>query len=922
MAALPPSIALLPENVRLKISSSHQITSHEHVIEGLVQNALDAGANSISVEVDFAKGYFNIRDDGVGIESVDFTGAGQLGRPHCTDAPLIPAASTPLMLHLGTSKSNPPSPTFGRYGRFLSCLSYLSLLSITSQRRSESRVNRLILHRGKVVSRCLDLTVEDAGVIGQGTTVVVHDLFGNVPVRSRHLFRHFSSPAGLGKAFDHTKRRLVGYLLARSGAFDLRFCLAHGRRQYIHSRSRATNDGQMTIDSTVSTLFQAGLLASPDPTSWRLASIRSSEFTISAVISLEPCACRDIQYISIGQFPVTNDTANNDLFEAVNNVFQRSRFGAVVRDQVLRPQVPGIGNGSAQSREVVGNSKGTDRWPMFYIRVDMISEKLCAPMILDDAPAELRPAVGRLIKALEALVSCFLKSHGFQLSSKELDPSWSHRVYTNELQAKGFWLRSASWRPQVGSQAQQLNNWHRVKSGLHSSGRDARCVRDIVRYCEPQMPPTPTWRSQLSVDGLRDGRRYVDSLHNCAGSFSNDNETSRHRDVRGDELDEAFILPWTNPRNGRVVRLHPRTGAVVPYSGNRASSPTGAVQSHIPLKQHPHAADRLKPARPGACGGAGLELPSQLAKYTKSASLPQVESSIQSLNSAMCSIPVKGKPNWSKSSIICHDSSGQVDKESLARSTIVQQVDQKFVLAILPASCDEAENQKQHLILVDQHAADERIKLESLCREICERKRRILDQPVVFAVDFAEAKLFEQRREYLEKWCFSYTVAWSGLSPQSLSRGNKEQSGTIYVTALPKPVAERLLAEPTALVDLLRNEVWSTNSASACSPCGRVDHGSARKETQWVVEIATCPMGVLEMLKSRSCRAAIMFNDRLDLAECRRLVHRLAKCVFPFQCAHGRPTLTVLGTLDGHEHYAESNDSGFGARWNSWTASE
>jgi DNA mismatch repair ATPase MutL len=33
---------------------------------------------------------------------------------------------------------------------------------------------------------------------------------------------------------------------------------------------------------------------------------------------------------------------------------------------------------------------------------------------------------------------------------------------------------------------------------------------------------------------------------------------------------------------------------------------------------------------------------------------------------------------------------------------------------------------------------------------------------------------------------------------------------------------------------------------------------------------------------------AVMFNDPLDLDQCRRLVQLLSETVFPFQCAHGR----------------------------------
>lgn len=59
----------------------------------------------------------------------------------------------------------------------------------------------------------------------------------------------------------------------------------------------------------------------------------------------------------------------------------------------------------------------------------------------------------------------------------------------------------------------------------------------------------------------------------------------------------------------------------------------------------------------------------------------------------------------------------------------------------------------------------------------------------------------------------------------------------------------------------------------------------------WVERVVDCPQGIINLLNSRACRSAIMFNDVLSLDDCRNLVSRLSQCVFPFQCAHGRPSM-------------------------------
>jgi DNA mismatch repair protein MLH3 len=40
-----------------------------------------------------------------------------------------------------------------------------------------------------------------------------------------------------------------------------------------------------------------------------------------------------------------------------------------------------------------------------------------------------------------------------------------------------------------------------------------------------------------------------------------------------------------------------------------------------------------------------------------------------------------------------------------------------------------------------------------------------------------------------------------------------------------------------------------------------------------------------------------MFNDILTIQQCEELIARLSRCAFPFQCAHGRPSMAPLVDL-------------------------
>lgn len=77
------SISPLSENARAQIKSSVEVTSLSDAVVGLFKNCLDAGASSITITLDFGKGFCSVVDDGVGISASEFARDGRLGQLHC-----------------------------------------------------------------------------------------------------------------------------------------------------------------------------------------------------------------------------------------------------------------------------------------------------------------------------------------------------------------------------------------------------------------------------------------------------------------------------------------------------------------------------------------------------------------------------------------------------------------------------------------------------------------------------------------------------------------------------------------------------------------------------------------------------------------------------------------------------------------------
>jgi len=65
-----------------------------------------------------------------------------------------------------------------------------------------------------------------------------------------------------------------------------------------------------------------------------------------------------------------------------------------------------------------------------------------------------------------------------------------------------------------------------------------------------------------------------------------------------------------------------------------------------------------------------------------------------------------------------------------------------------------------------------------------------------------------------------------------------------------------------------------------------------------------------------------MFNDLLNRDECTLLVRSLARCRFPFQCAHGRKSVVAVvglgGGGGGMKEMEERESMGFVDKWRMW----
>ena len=148
------------------------------------------------------------------------------------------------------------------------------------------------------------------------------------------------------------------------------------------------------------------------------------------------------------------------------------------------------------------------------------------------------------------------------------------------------------------------------------------------------------------------------------------------------------------------------------------------------------------------------------------------------------------------------------------------------------------------ILIVDQHAAHERIRYERLLREIKEKKIQKLIDPFVINLGMSDYHVLLSISSHLREF---------GLIVDDFG------DGTVVVRAIP-PILKR-----SYIIEVIR---------------GIIDIGPKYIERKKD-----------DIIKLISCKGAIKAHEKLSVFEMEELLGQLLKCENPYTCPHGRPTI-------------------------------
>ncbi|KAJ7126385.1 hypothetical protein C8R43DRAFT_1028784 [Mycena crocata] len=663
-----------------------------------------------------------------------------------------------------------------------------------------------------------------------GTTVCVRDAFYNLPVR------RLSHP---------TPARTLDAIRHQIEAFALVFPAVAFTLENTHS-GKDEKDMLLRIPKTTSILtafrhlYGRALVQHIDE-----IDVTSGELRLEGFISLDGAQSKTYQFLYINRHPISLC----ELHHAIESRFATSSFAKHAFDE----------GGETSLRSTVRRSpRKTEKKPVYVLNLTV------PPQQIDNCLEPAKAAVhlqnkGSVVALLSSTVQAFLTRHRFSFTK---EAGADHRGSPSPRKRRKYDLKGDD-----SGYAEVEPNFQ------HTTGQSR------------EASPAPIYTSE-----------------------------------------EAMELLWTDPHTGQIYIVDARTG----NSHRQSEALPRALEGETQFQPQGRTLSRQK-AR-GSETADTSAMPEWIQKALEANNIYAVaENKIPYLTH----LPAPDPDALTQTEHDCHGvqkfsdylragqaygdstsaSSRRFQKADLSKVQVIDQIDRKFIACIINNSSDSG-TASHSLILIDQHAADERVRVERFLKELCLGylsnanprgyngdllRLRELSPPVPILLSRHEERQLRDLsiRRSFENWGIHF-VGRSPAAPcdaeQGVDAGSISGYSQVLIRCIPDVVGDKLLLDDE-LRDLVKAFLAKAESDPSWTERRTENDPTASDEDgefYWLRALRWCPQQLLDLINSKACRGAIMFNDSLTHVQCEKLVDALSKTAFPFQCAHGRPSLVPL----------------------------
>ena len=289
-------IQVLKKQIAELIAAGEVVERPASAIKELVENAVDAGATSVTVEIqNGGVSFIRVTDNGTGIARED-----------------VPLA----FVRHATSKIRSRDDlgaigTLGFRGEALASICAMARVELLTRTQEELAGTRYVIEGGE------EKLCEDAGC-PKGTTILVRDLFYNTPARMKFLKKDVAEGNAVAGVLDHAA-------LAHP---EIAFCLIRDGREVM--RTSGNGDLKAAVFAVYGKAFAAGLI----PVEYALGAIRVTGF-VSRPADARPT--RGMQTFFINNRFVKSRTAAAAVEEACKGSVMAGRFPACVLHIAIPP---------------------------------------------------------------------------------------------------------------------------------------------------------------------------------------------------------------------------------------------------------------------------------------------------------------------------------------------------------------------------------------------------------------------------------------------------------------------------------------------------------------------------------------------------------------------------------------------------------
>ncbi|KAI9241109.1 MAG: hypothetical protein BYD32DRAFT_484405 [Podila humilis] len=848
------SIQPLAPNVAEELRASLVINSLEQCTTELIQNAIDAAATLIEIKVDISCHSLQVSDNGVGVSSVDMT---RIGTRYAT-------SKCASIEDLGRIT------TYGFRGEAIAAISEMAVVDIVSRPRTQEQACSVIFKGGDKLFCGQSIKFPR---FHHGTTVSVRDLFYKFPVRQRYWSE--ATSAKVDFEVERVKRAVETLSLINP---DVAFTMTDvGKNTKVFVCKKT--DSLQRIGSVLGQALSLGL------THVRSSSSTDTVYSLSGYISTQGHYNRSQQYVFLNNRPIMNES----LPKVVSRLFQQSSF-------------------SKDSQSDTDIRRSRERHPVFVLMLQcpVTEYDICADPSKVMVEFKDEDRVMRLIR--DTVVS-FLEQHQFL----------SRAMATNLRNQTSTKKRQRRLTTHLKDLSTSFAHMARVKSSqLSRTGQSSKELYQNTSGVEPWVDVL-TWEEELDFELDHDW---------VAAILDDDFEDEIEYERPGSQ---TVMVPAADYR-----RFERKSRTSLPHAGSSGTKPfksgTSSIWAQDALRKW---SNPVFETAPTPIQSLQLDLGLWDARSDKGGTGAGTSRFFKSADGQPGFVDVRNL---------------QLSKELLKQARVVAQLDNKFILCVMQATSRSLNRQMEALVVVDQHAADERVRVEKLMQEMCLCPHPELDTgsdthrldimamvpPLDITLTKREWYVATTYSDWLARWGFVIEGGGPELrNGASVDSGEDEDEVMVshhfqskldtsasigepcsqrvlsrsyttssiesdyirgQVLALPRVVADRCVVDSALTHDLIKDAL------SAAEESGRgissFTAGCSNEASSWLRCIRGCPRGILDIVNSKACRGAIMFNDELTLEQCRQVIQDLGQCVFPFQCAHGRPSivpLTVVG---------------------------